>query len=96
LYAIALSNYARTSFGDLATLTGGRLFAAEQADAAIQHLEQLMKDEFGQLEFDRQVHCAWTDDRACGIEEIAGKLGASPARAAASVSRLKARGLLTE
>ena len=95
LYAIGLTGAVNDSFGLLSTLTGGRLFSAGQGHAAIEQLQKLLKEEFGQLDFDRQVHGAWTNLPEPTIETIAEQLAAPPMRVAAAVSRLSCRDLLT-
>jgi hypothetical protein len=95
LYAIGLTHEVTDSFGRLSVLTGGRLFAAGQGDAAIEQLKKLLTDEFGQLDFDKQVHGQWTAaDEPC-VEVVAERLAVPPARVAAAVSRLFGRNLLT-
>jgi hypothetical protein len=94
LYAIALTREVHDSFGQLSTLTGGRLFAAGQGNAAIEQLKKLLTDEFGQLDFDRQVHGQWTAAAEPSVELVAERLAVPPVRVAAAVSRLSCRNLL--
>jgi Mg-chelatase subunit ChlD len=98
LYAIGLTREVTDSFGRLSTLTGGKLYASDQGAAAIEQLKKLLTEEFGQLDFDRQVHGAWTaaasETFQPSVEYVAERLAAPPARVAAAVSRLSCRNLL--
>lgn len=94
LYAIGLTGEVTDSFGQLSTLTGGKLFPVGQVSAAIEQLRKLLTDEFGQLDFDRQVHGVWTAATDPSIERVAERLAVPPVRVAAAVSRLSSRNLL--
>jgi Mg-chelatase subunit ChlD len=94
LYAIGLTREVNDSFGQLSTLTGGRLFPVGQGDTAIEQLKKLLEGEFGQLDFDREVHGQWTAATEPSVEIIAERLAVPPARVAAAVSRLSCRNLL--
>jgi hypothetical protein len=94
LYAIGLTNIVESSFGLLSSLTGGSYFAASQAPAAMQSLQKVLTDEFGQLDFDQEVYRHWTTHVAPTTEEIATQLDVAPVRVAAAISRLYGRDLL--
>jgi hypothetical protein len=89
-------------------LTGGNCFTT---DDAIAQIRQVLEKEFGQLEFDRRVHDAWSaaarsvsdGSRSDGpaieaptIDDIADSVAATPPRVAAAVSRLRSRGFLLQ
>jgi hypothetical protein len=94
LYAIGLTAVVADSFGKLSTLTGGQYFSAGQGPEAIRRLEQLLANEFGQLEFDQSVYSAWGKSDAPSVETIAELLAETPARVAGAVSRLSQRDLI--
>lgn len=95
LYALGLHPIATKSFELLSRLTGGRFFKAREGEDAIGRLSQILRSEFGELEFDRQVHSAWHSVADPTVDAIAQALEATPPRIASSVSRLQSRGLLT-
>src|SRR5262249_44155840 len=84
LYAIGLTAEVTQSFGLLASLTGGKLFASGQGDAAIGQLQSLLCEEFGQLDFDKRVFDHWTKTPAPAVECIAEVLATTPAQVAAA------------
>jgi hypothetical protein len=94
LYAIGLAPAVAPSFSLMSTLTGGSYFESHAGGEAIQQIAELLKSEFGQLEFDQQVFERWTTRRAPEIEAIAAELTVSPGKVAAAVSRLACRDLL--
>lgn len=94
LYAIGLTREVTDSFGQLSTLTGGRLFPAGEGNTAIERLKKLLKDEFGQLGFDRQVHGQWTAPASRASNSSLKGWPVPPARVSAAVSRLSCRNLL--
>lgn len=91
VYAIALTAPCRASFEHLSRLTGGNCVTT---DNAIQQIEKVLVQEFGQLDFDRRVHDAWLAAHDPGIDEIADQIGVTPPKVAAAVSRLRSRGFL--
>jgi Mg-chelatase subunit ChlD len=92
LYAMALTQACRPSFEHLSRLTGGDCFTTSNA---IEQIQKVLKQEFGQLDFDRQVHDAWLTADEPTTDGIADQIGATPPRVAAAVSRLRSRGFLT-
>jgi len=95
LFALGLRPSVAASFGELSRLTGGQYFSADQGNAAISHMENILQREFGELQFDRAVYDLWTQSESPRYDETAGKLATTEARVIASISRLAARELLT-
>jgi hypothetical protein len=95
LYAIGLTPAVASSFGQLSVLTGGQYFSVAQGPAGIRQLEHLLVSEFGQLDFDQNVHAAWLKNGAPSVEAIAEILAVPPARVAGAVTRLSQRDLLS-
>jgi Mg-chelatase subunit ChlD len=95
LYALGLTRAVTESFGKLSRYTGGEFFAADQGDAVIAQLKEILGKEFGNLEFDRQVLSAWSQDSGSTLDALAETLGSSRPAVSAAISRLGSRGLLT-
>jgi len=94
LYALGLTRGVTESFSLLSSLTGGEFFASGLGDTAISKLKEILQAEFGQLEFDRQVHAAWTSLADATVDSVAERLQVKPAQVAAAASRLTCRDLL--
>ena len=64
-YALGLTNGVDLSFGALSNLTGGEFFAIWRGDSegrdAIESLQAILVEEFGDLAFDRTVLAAWRE-----------------------------------
>lgn len=91
VYALALTAACRPSFEHLSRLTGGNCFTTGDA---IEQIEKVLQQEFGQLDFDRQVHDAWLGAADPLIDGVADQLEVTPPRVAAAVSRLRSHGFL--
>jgi hypothetical protein len=94
LYALGLTAAVRNSFAPLATWTGGQYFEAEQAQKAIDALQELLKNEFAGIDLDRQVLELCCRDPAWTVDGMSETLASGRQRVAASLSRLGRRGLL--
>jgi hypothetical protein len=95
LYALGLTRAVTESFGKLSRYTGGEFFAADQGDAVMAQLKEILAREFGNLDFDRQVLAAWNDDSGATLDDLAERLESSRPAVSAAISRLGSRGLLT-
>lgn len=93
LYAIGLTSDAvmQKSFTELAVITGGQFFNAD-ANKAITTIEEILKREFSNIEFDKTVLDLWT--KKMPSEDIAKALGSNSINVGASLSRLGSRELL--
>ena len=58
---------------------------------AIDQIQKVLAQEFGQLDFDRRVHDAWLTAEGPTVDPIADQIGVTPPRVAAAVSRLRPR-----
>lgn len=96
LYAIGLRPDVESSFALLSALTGGEFFAASAHDAALTRLKAILVEEFGLLDFDRQVFAEWHANAGVSLDELALLLGTSRPAVSLAVSRLGARDLLRE
>jgi hypothetical protein len=97
LYALPLTaGLTQTSFATLAKFTGGETFAPGRGDEAIAKVRQILADEFGNLQLDRQVLAAWNESgyEKFSIDATAENLSAAPGAVAASVTRLMSRRLI--
>lgn len=94
LYALALTRRCAESFERISLLTGGRFFRAQDDAAAMQQMREIVKSEFGQLDFDREVYEAWQSLSDPMVDAVAEQLGQSSARVGSAVCRLQSRGLL--
>jgi len=94
LYALGLTRNCAASFERISRLTGGRFFRADRADEAMKQMKDILQKEFGQLDFDRQVHGAWEAMTDPGVDRLAEQLGAAPSQVASAVCRLQSRGFM--
>jgi hypothetical protein len=94
LYALGLTPTCADSFERISRLTGGRFFRADRADAAMSQMKQILTREFGQLDFDREVHDAWEAMTDPSVDQVAEQLGATPPKVASAVCRLQSRGFM--
>jgi Mg-chelatase subunit ChlD len=95
LYALGLTRTVTESFTKLSRYTGGEFFAADQDQAAMAQVKEILGKEFGNLEFDRKVLSAWKEDSGATLDVLAETLGSSRPAVSAAISRLGSRGLLT-
>lgn len=96
LYALGLTAFVADSFGTLARYTGGDFFPSSAGAAAIEKLRAILMEEFGHLELDRRVLAAWHGARDRSLDGLAGALGTSRPAVSSALSRLGARGLLSQ
>jgi hypothetical protein len=94
LYALGLTPAVTESFGKLARFTGGEYFAANQGEAAITRLQEILQAEFGNLDFDARVLAQWQATPESTSEEVAERLESTPGAVSAALTRLLARRLL--
>jgi hypothetical protein len=95
LYALGLTRAVNDSFGRLSQATGGAFFESNgNGEASIRQLKAILLDEFGALDFDRQVLAARRAANDGNLDALAEQLGSSRPLVSAAVSRLGARGLL--
>jgi hypothetical protein len=94
LYALGLTQCVHDSFGRLSRATGGEFFAANQADAAMARLRDILATEFRHLDFDRRVLAERQASPALPLGELAARLESSRPAVSGAISRLGARGLL--
>ena len=57
-------------------------------------MQDILKREFGQLDFDREVHDAWQAMIHPTIDVVAERLGMAPPKVGSAVCRLQSRGFL--
>ena len=94
LCALGLTAMVRDSFGRLSRSTGGDYFDAGQGTGAIERLQELLREEFGHLDFDRRLLGLRREQPGLTLDGLAERLGSSRPAVSAAVSRLGARGLL--
>jgi hypothetical protein len=94
LYALGLTFQCAESFERISRMTGGRFFRADEADNAMQQMKQILENEFGQLDFDREIHDVWESMAAPTVDAVAQQTGATLPKVAAAVCRLQSRGFL--
>jgi Mg-chelatase subunit ChlD len=94
LYAVGLTHGVRSSFGQLATYTGGSYFEAQQSQQAIDALQQLLHSEFAGIDLDRQVLELCLRGPDWTVDSLSETLSSGRHSVAASLSRLGRRGLL--
>lgn len=94
LYAIGLTHdqYMQDAFKDLARFTGGEFFLAD-ARKAMNAIEEILKKEFENIEFDKKVLTIW--EKNLSTDEIAAMVGSNRIDVSAALSRLGTRNLLT-
>ena len=94
LYSLGLHQGCEPYFENMSRLTGGRYFRSENASAAMDKIREILATEFGDVEFDREVHDAWELTKSPSIDEVAEQLSAPASKVSTSVCRLQTRGLL--
>lgn len=85
--------YVQHAFEDVAQATGGSCVTAG-ANAAIQEIARVLREEFGHIAFDTQVLDALQATPDAGLETIARTLEVSPYAVADALGRLNKRGAL--
>jgi Mg-chelatase subunit ChlD len=100
LYAVSLNPAAHKSFSQLAQLTGGDAFDSMAGHTAIDKIQHILKQEFGNLKLDRRVLDAWQARNDWGVEVVVDTLAEAlkekPSDVAASYMRLCCRGLIVQ
>lgn len=94
LYALGLTPHCADSFERISRATGGLFFRSDLAADAMKQMKEILAREFGQLDFDRQVHEAWESATTPTVDEIADQLEAPPHQVGSAVCRLQSRGFL--
>lgn len=97
LYALGLTGSTATSFGWLASYTGGQYFDASRgAGEAIQALSKLLIAEFSDLGFDKRVLEQCQTNPLWSVDRLGEALESPRGRISASLSRLGRRHLLPQ
>lgn len=94
LHALGLRPSCYASFERLSGLTGGRFYREDQGGDAMEQVQAILDQEFGQLGFDRQIYGVWQETSSPDIERIAAAHKTTPPKVASAVCRLQSRGLL--
>lgn len=94
VHALGLTAQVTESFGKISQLTGGQFFPVGKAETAIQHLAEILKQEFGKLELDKRVLAAWQSDPEASTETLATELGCTRHEVSDSLVRLLSRDLI--
>jgi len=94
LYAIGLAPCCATSFERISRMTGGRFFRSDREDDAMRQMRDILEREFGQLDFDREVHAAWEATVDPTVDLVAKRIGRASPKVASAVCRLQSRGFL--
>ncbi|QBD82680.1 VWA domain-containing protein [Ktedonosporobacter rubrisoli] len=94
IYALGLAKEVAASFSTISMLTGGKFYASNNADKAIEHLAGLLKAEFGKLELDRSILNAYLEQQELSMEELATRVGSSRHEVSAAFLRLLSRDLI--
>lgn len=94
LYSLGLNRSCEPHFEKISRLTGGRYFRSEDAKAAMSQIKEILTREFGDLEFDREVHDAWDLSVDPSVDEVAEQLNSTPSKVGSALCRLQSRGLL--
>jgi len=94
LYALGLTRRCAESFERISRLTGGQFFSADDGPAAMKQMQSILESEFGQLDFDREVHQTWRSLIDPTVDAVADGLGQSSAKVGSAVCRLQSRGLI--
>ncbi|HEX2476772.1 MAG TPA: vWA domain-containing protein [Lacipirellulaceae bacterium] len=96
LYALGLSPRCAEPFDRISGMTGGRFFPADEADKAMAQMKHILENEFGQLEFDREIYHVWESMTDPTVELVAQQIEATLSKVAAAVCRLQSRGFLLQ
>lgn len=94
LYALGLTPDCAESFERISRLTGGGFFRADRAGDAMSRMGEILKKEFGQLDFDREMHDAWRSVTDPTVDRVAEQLGLASPKVASAICRLQSRGFL--
>lgn len=92
LYGVVVSNEdaAKQCFGEVARLTGGSIVTG----TGMRDIENYLKEEFGQLDFDKRVLDAVLADESWSVHGLASEMGAPEGDVDSSVRRLLCRDLI--
>ena len=74
-----------------------RLFLSHtgpETGAAMSQMQDILKKEFGQLDFDRKVHDTWESMANPTVDLVAEQLGQAPPKIDSAVCRLQSRGFI--
>lgn len=96
LYSLGLSDYddsTRKSFTRMSRLSGGQYFAAGRGKEAVQSIQNILAEEFKDLELDSEVLQVWQDGQR-KKQDIADKLEVPMQNILSSLSRLRSRKLI--
>ncbi len=74
IHALGLTPSVTSSFQELSALTGGRFFLSQEANKALEHIADLLKAEFAELEFDRQILVLYREASVLDVEALSQRL----------------------
>jgi len=94
IHTLALTTEVEASFKEVSALSGGQFFASGQADKAIEHIEELLKREFVDLELDRRTLSQYLAMPDLNIELLAQSLDVPYHVASNALVRLFSRDLI--
>lgn len=94
IHALGLTASVNASFTELSTLTGGKFFSSQQGNQAIEHIAEILKMEFSDLELDRRVLALYSANPEISLDELAEHLETSRHVVSASLVRLLSRDLI--
>jgi len=95
IHALGLTAHVTASFQEISALTGGRFFASQEAQKAIERIADLLKMEFAELELDRQVLTEYNTLSKLDVEALAQRLEVPHHVVSNSLVRLLSRDLIT-
>jgi len=94
IHALGLTQHVTSSFKELSALTGGRFFESQEVKKAIEHIAELLKMEFAELELDRQILTQYHKLSVLDAEALAQRLEVPYHVASNSLVRLLSRDLI--
>lgn len=94
IHALGLTPHVTDSFKELSALTGGRFFASQEVQKAIEHIAELLKMEFAELELDRQILAQYHELSELDTKALAQRLEIPSHVVSNSLVRLLSRDLI--
>lgn len=94
IHALGLTSAPTESFKEISALTGGRFFASGAGQQAIEHIAELLKMEFAELELDRQILAHYQELATLDVEALAQRLEVPYHVVSTSLVRLLSRDLI--
>lgn len=93
LYSIGLINNLKSTFGEMAELTGGSFSTSH---SAINEIKDILQKEFENVELDRKVFSAWKENSDLILDDLASELEVSLMQIVESYERLSSREIINE